>query len=167
MPQTDIQAEAAAALRQVADHWENRVYARARNHDHQYLPDQEVKTAHCAVAALDLVIHQITPSQVAAMLQPDTDGGIAAIYRRLTDTGTGETHAIRDAAHRALMAEAGSWSPEDASHPQILDTNDLRFADPRHAPPGHPLVPGRRRPAGPPPDPTGPGNRINRHRNRE
>ena len=132
MPATPRQA--AAALRQVADNWENQVYARARNHDHLYFPEQEIKTAHCAVAALDLAIHQITPSQVAAMLQGDTDAGIAAIYRRLTDTSTQATHATRNAAHRALMAVVGSWSPEDAKCPQIIDTNDLRFADPRHDP---------------------------------
>ena len=131
MPATPRQA--AAALRQVADNWENRIYSRARNHDHLYLPDQETKTAHCAVAALDLAIHQITPEQTAAMLQGDTDAGIAAIYRRLADT-TETTHATRNAAHRALMAEVGSWSPEDAKCPQIIDTNDLRFSETRHDP---------------------------------
>ena len=133
MPATARQA-AAAALRQVADNWENRVYARARNHDHLYLPDQETKTAHCAIAALDLAIHQITPSQVAAMLQSDADAGIAAIYRQLADTTTETTHQIRNAAHRALMAEVGSWSPEDAKRPQIIDTNDLRFSETRRDP---------------------------------
>ena len=68
------------------------------------------------------------------MLQGDADAGIAAIYRRLTDTSTRETHAIRNSAHRALMAEVGSWSPEDAQCPQIIDTNDLRFSETRHAP---------------------------------
>ena len=107
---TDPTKQAARALRQVADHYENRAYRRSLQADHQYDPEETVRAAHCPMAALNLTIHGIEPEEAEELLRRNPEYDLDhPIWERIDRATSPERKQTLRLAGMALIEETHSW----------------------------------------------------------
>lgn len=119
---------AAAALRQVADDYENKAYRRACGAGHQYDTEDPVPAAYCPMTAVYLTIHAIPIEDAKELIrQPQEAQGDHPIWRRIENAATADGIAALFEASKALLAVSQS-APALSATP--MELNDRRFAGP-------------------------------------
>lgn len=131
---TDVIAQAAAALRQVADDWANRVYDRARRYDHRYQPEAAVKTAHCALGARHLAIHGVRPAEAEEILRQDRRKGPDNLFHHAERNANPERSEVLRNAAAALIESFLPGENRTGKLPGITEINDYEFGESRHDP---------------------------------